>query len=130
MEQNINETVIYLLAGMKAKIKAPVYAELGQGWFPRTELTRIPGQSVAKAPVRGFIVEDEDVGTISLTGISNEVAVIYHHKKAMENKIWFVAATGEIALCTISSVPIHDHSSVVQGGPAYGTYFSDDQALD
>jgi len=128
MEDNINETVIYLLAGMKVKIKAPVFQVLGQGWFPTTEPYSIGGTTI-RTPLNGFVVEDESVGTPSTEGISGEVAIIYHHKKAMENRIWFRAATGEMALCTISSVPIHDHSSVVQGGPAYGTYFSDDQAL-
>jgi len=128
MELNINETVIYLLAGMKVKIKAPVIKLLGQGWFPTDEAYSVDGINT-RTPTKGFIVEDEEVGTIDRV-VDGEVAIIYHHKKAMENRIWFKAATGELALCTISSVPIHDHSSVVQGGPAYGTYFSDDQALD
>lgn len=127
MEQNINETVIYLLAGMKVKIKAPVFKILGQGWFPETGEYYIGG-TAPRTPINGFVVEDLTVGTPSIEGISGEVAIYYHHKKAQENRIWFKAATGEMALCTISSVPLHDHSSIVQGGPAYGTYFSDDEA--
>ena len=126
MEQNINETVIYLLAGMKVKIKAPVFYQLGQGWFPETGPYSIGGTSL-RPPLNGFVVEDESVGTPDASGISGEVAIYYHHKKAQENRIWFKAATGEMAVCTISSVPIHDHSSIVQGGPAYGTYYTDDE---
>jgi hypothetical protein len=29
----------------------------------------------------------------------------------------------------IIAVPIHDHSSIVAGGPAYGTYFTDDETI-
>ena len=128
MEENINETVIYLLAGMNVKIKAPVDHDLARGWFPTT-LSTVKINGVAKAPINGFVVEDENVGIIT-TPVPGEVAIYYHHKKALENRIWFKADTGEVAVCTIASVPIHDHSTVVQGGPAYGTYFSDDQATD
>jgi len=126
MIDEIGETVVYLLAGMRVKIKAPVNVALSQGWFPSSE-DQYVGDSL-KTPLRGFIVEDENVGTIELSS-ETEVSVIYYHKKAAENRIWFFAATGEKAVCTVSSVPIHDHSSVVQGGPAYGTYFSDDEVV-
>lgn len=122
---NIGETVIYLLAGMRAKIVAPVRTVFGEGWFPSEEEAFVAGTN--REPVNGFVVEDESVGEI-IEVTEGQVGVIYHHKKALENKVWFFAATGERAVCIISSVPIHDHSSVVQGGPAYGTYFSDEEA--
>lgn len=128
MASNIGELVIYLLAGMQVKIKAPVKAILGRGWFPSSESQIIHGSTSPREDiVNGFIVEDPEIGTIE--SVSNEVAVIYTHKKPLENRIWFFADTGEMAVCVVAAVPIHDHSSVVQGGPAYGTYFSDDQAL-
>jgi hypothetical protein len=124
---NIGETVIYLLAGMKAKLTAPVRTVFGEGWFPSRDSQVVAGE-VRSDIYNGFIVENTNIGTISTDGVEGEVGVIYHHKRALENKIWFFADTGEVAVCVISSVPIHDHSSVVQGGPAYGTYFSDDVA--
>lgn len=127
MSNNIGETVIYLLAGMRAKIKAPVKAILGKGWFPSNDSQVVPGASGAREDIKnGFIVEDDKIGTIE--PVANEVAVIYTHKRALENRVWFFADTGEMAVCTIAAVPIHDHSSIVQGGPAFGTYFSDDEA--
>jgi hypothetical protein len=45
------------------------------------------------------------------------------------NKVYFLSRTGEKGVVDIISVPIHDHSSVVTGGPAYGTYFTDDETL-
>ena len=125
MEQVIGSTSIHLLAGMQAKIEAPINFLLGHGWFIQKSKVNFNGEDVT--PTNGFIVEHSDVGTID--PVSNEPAVIYTHKKAEENAVWFFAKTGEIAVCHILAVPIHDHSSVVQGGPAYGTYFSDDEHM-
>jgi len=126
MSETIGETVLYLLVGMKAKISAPARPIMGEGWFPSTDEETV-GSKDPQVPKKGFIVEDEKIGTIEPVS-DNEVAVIYTHKMAQENKVWFFAATGEVAVCTISAVPIHDHSSIVQGGPAFGSYFSDDEA--
>ena len=115
--------VIHLLVGMKAKIKAPVSKFVGEGYFPKEGTVIIDGET--RTLTRGFVVENEDVGTI-VPSDAAEVAVVYTHKKPEENTVWFFAATGEKGVCTIGHVPIHDHSSIVQGGPAYGTYFNDD----
>lgn len=123
MEQVIGSTSIHLLAGMKAKIKAPINTLLGNGWFVQKGEVYFKG--VKTVPTNGFVVEYDDVGTIA--PVTGEPAVIYSHKKAEENSIWFFAKTGEMAVCYVLAVPIHDHSTVVQGGPAYGTYFSDDE---
>ena len=76
--------------------------------------------------INGFWLQDEDIGELS--DVEGSLAVEYHHKKNGKNRIWFKASTGEIATVIVDSIPIHDHSSVVQGGPAFGTYFSDDDA--
>lgn len=116
---------IHLLAGMKAKITVPHNVFLGEGWFPKIESFAFSGKTIN--PINGFWVENEDVGEIS--EVTGELAVIYHHKKSEKNTIWFKAATGETGLVSIVTIPIHDHSSIVQGGPAYGTYFSDDEEI-
>jgi len=75
----------------------------------------------------GFYVEDEDIGSIE--GVPDEPSIKYTQKKFGPNKIYYFARTGERAMINVASVPIHDHSSVVAGGPAYGTYFTDDETI-
>jgi len=118
-------TSIYLLAGMAVKLKAPVDPITGEGYFPREGTIKLNG--VDKKLIKGFVVDNEDVGTIEDSKLK-EVSVKYEHKKSLSNAIYFFSATFDnMAVVSISAVPIHDHSSVVQGGPAYGTYFSDDE---
>jgi len=114
---------IYLLPGMSYKIKSPISEMNNMGYFPRQANIKLYG--VDREVKRGFVIKDEDVGTIEPTS-ENEVAVIYTHKRPEKNEIWFYALTGERGLVEVVSVPIHDHSSIMQGGPGYGTYFSDD----
>lgn len=137
----VGETTIYLLAGMRVKIEIPIDDYSGHAFFPYDPLRygnpagypyhppfTFRGKDVSgDNMVNGFWLEDEEIGEIvpEQTGL----AIEYHHKKNGKNKIWFKAATGELATVIVDSVPIHDHSSVVQGGPAYGTYFSDDDAV-
>lgn len=117
---------VYMLGGMKMQFKVPINKVKGEGYFPKTGSVTIGGES--KTFIRGFVVEDSKVGTIEKSD-NTAVEVIYTHKKSSENTIYFFAATGEIATIYVGAVPIHDHSSVVQGGPAYGTYFSDDEEI-
>jgi hypothetical protein len=79
--------------------------------------------------IRGFAMENTDVGELTVPTDEEGAAIIYKHQKAAKNSIWFFASTGEYALVNIVSVPIHDHSSIVQGGPAYGTYYDDSEGV-
>lgn len=121
MSENRGSTSVYLLPGMKAKIIA---ARMFKGTGQRKKL-KSNGEYEKVDLEQGFYVEDDTVGEIEK--VDNEVAVIYTHKKFAPNKITFHARTGEIGEVYVISVPIHDHSSIVQGGPAYGTYFTDDE---
>ncbi len=115
-------TSVYLLPGMKAKIKVPgYYVAYGE----RKVLT--PEGYELKDLQNGFVVTDDETGSIE--PIANEPAVMYTHKKYGLNQIYFFARTGEISIVDIVAVPIHDHSSIVAGGPAYGTYFTDSETL-
>ncbi len=119
-----NSTAIYLIPGMSAKITA-----LASYISPKTS-AKFPddnGQFIDLPIVQGFAVLHGDVGTIE--AVADEPAVKYVHKKFSMNKIYFLSRTGELGLVDIISVPIHDHSSIVTGGPAYGTYFTDDETL-
>jgi hypothetical protein len=124
----IKGVAVYLLPGQKVKLKAPINASNSQGYFvrqdplPNSFLVEYPNMGELK---RGFVVENKDVGNIDETD-EEEAAVIYHHKQPYPNAIWFWARTGERGLVKVVSVPIHDHSTIVHGGPAYGTYFDDD----
>lgn len=115
-------TSIYLLPGMQAKIKVPGYY-VAHG--KRKVLT--PAGHELKSLLNGFVVTDEETGSIE--AVAGEPAVVYTHKKYGLNKVYFYARTGEISIVDIIAVPIHDHSSIVTGGPAYGTYFTDDESI-
>jgi len=115
---------IYLLPGMKAKLTAPGF------WVATKDRKRLleSGEYESVSLTNGFSVENSDIGTIEPAEEPN--AVIYTHKKFALNKIMFFALTGEIGEVNVVAVPIHDHSSIVTGGPAYGTYFTDDETTD
>lgn len=116
-------TSVYLLPGMQAKMKASGYfVTIGD-----REIEADNGTYVKRTLVNGFAVQYDDVGSIE--AVPNEPAVIYTHKKFGLNKVFFFARTGEISVVDIIAVPIHDHSSILTGGPAYGTYFSDGEDI-
>ena len=129
MPGEISSTSIYLIPGQTLKIKVPISNRESNGYFVKLGDEPPPGyfsdRPNASAMKRGFVVEDERVGTIEITD-TPEPAVLYSHRQPYKNAIWFFAQTGEIGLMNIIAVPIHDHSTIVHGGPAYGTYFDDD----
>ena len=86
-----------------------------------------PSAYETKTLVNGFAVENELMGDIKI--VKDEPSVIYTHKKFGSNKVFYFGKSGESATIDILSVPIHDHSSIVTGGPAYGTYFTDDETI-
>ena len=118
--KSVQGTSIYLLPGQSVKIEA-------EGYFIRILDVKIEEDGEIKTVklTNGFCVLDDKVGTIE--AVSGEASVIYKHKKAESNTIIFYARTGEVGFCNVISVPIHDHSSIVQGGSAFGSYFSDDK---
>jgi len=124
MSSSKNSTSIYLLPGMQAKFKAVGGYFIG---FGKRKILDNTGSYKEVDLVQGFAVKDEDTGVIE--PIEGEPAVKYTHKKFGMNKVYFFARTGEISIVDIIAVPIHDHSSIVAGGPAYGTYFTDDETI-
>jgi hypothetical protein len=122
---NISGTHLALLPGMSVELEV-------QGYFARTEPYNVynenTGETETKTLINGFYVEDEEVGEI--TAVEGRTIVRYRHLKARENNIWFVARTEvggspELGLFRVIYVPVHDHSSIVTGGPAYATYYSE-----
>jgi hypothetical protein len=113
----------YLLPGMKIKIKAKdVFVRHGV-----QRLLKNSGEYEDVNLIQGFALDDNNVGQIE--AVEGEPAVYYTHKKYAPNRILFFALTGETGYVDVISVPIHDHASIVTGGPAYGTYFTDDETL-
>jgi hypothetical protein len=123
MAENVTSIAIYLLAGQKIKLESPLSDDNHLGFFVHPGPVVFKGES--RVLLRGFLVENEKVGDIAPTN-QEEPAIIYTHNRAEDNAIWFFAHTGERGVCNVIAVPIHDHSSIVQGGPAFGTFFSDD----
>lgn len=132
MTDRINGTSVYLLPGMSVKLKCPVSSRNYGGFFAAQSIpTNFFDEDQDPSELtNGFVVENSDVGEIVSAGSNEGAAVVYTHKKAEKNSIWFFAETGERTVVNVVSVPIHDHSTIVQGGPAYGTYFSDDEGVE
>jgi len=129
MPEPVSAVAVYLIPGMTAKIKMPVSYENDNG-FAALPGFAPPMYFPAKkkedlALVNGFIVEDINVGTIKIHE-EDSLSVTYTHSKPYPNAIWWFGVYGERALVNIITVPIHDHSTIVHGGPAYGTYYDDD----
>lgn len=118
----VRESVsVYLLPGMSIKVSAPEqFVKFGEHYYQRAD-----GSYQQVELIHGFALQDPDVG--ELIAVDGEPAVIYKHKKFAQNKIIFYSRVGEQGFVDVISVPIHDHSSIVTGGPAYATYFSDDE---
>lgn len=123
MDRSGHSASVYLLPGMSVKIKETDYFIK----YGSVQHLHRDGTIKARNVVQGFVLDDETVGEIK--EVSGEPAVIYKHKKFSENIITFYALTGEKGYVYVTSVPIHGHASIVDGGPAYGTYFSDDQTV-
>jgi hypothetical protein len=124
MGENSGSVSVYLLPGMKARFTVPDF-------FIGTGLRKYQDASGAWQEVtleNGFYVEDPSVGSIE--AVANEPAVIYTHHKFSPNRIVFHSRTGEIGEVNVIAVPIHAHDSIVTGGPAYGTYFMDDETTE
>lgn len=119
----MSSSSVYMLPGQTVKIKAL------QHWVSQHDQVKhehLDGKITTRSLVRGFVSDNEETGSVEETK-ENEPAILYHHKKFAENVITFYARTGEMGKVFVISVPIHDHSSIVTGGPAYGTYFVDDE---
>lgn len=112
--------------GMKLKLTIPVSSDSQIGSFRSTDTTKLwMGEELPM--VGGFIVEDENVGNIEpLTGEDAGCVGVYYTQKIYgSNKVVFFGTILEEFTFNMVNVPIHDHSSLAQGGPAHGTYYSE-----
>lgn len=113
---------VYLLPGMSVKL------EVSHFFVKTSNITHrySDGSTKSVSLINGFVVDNENVGKLIA---EDGPSVIYKHNRFEYNIITFYALTGEKGRVYVMSVPVHDHSSIVTGGPAYGTYFSDDQTV-
>jgi len=128
MADPITGTSVYLMPGMSVKLRSGRTSRNDFGWFVAKEIPtgHFSDMTYVSDIIRGFVVEDKRNGVIVEASDEEDAAVIYTHKRVATNSIWFYAISGERGLINVISVPIHDHSTIVHGGPAYGTYFDDD----
>lgn len=113
---NVTSSSIALLPGMVATLEVKnTFAHSGP----------MLHNDVSRTLINGFLSEDETIGTVSpVSGIEGTI-VEYKHLKSLSNKVWFYGRCGEIGLFTVVYVPIHDHATLVTGGPAFATYASE-----
>jgi hypothetical protein len=123
--RNVSGSYLPLLPGMSVDLVVT-------GYFARSESYSVYNEGTGlvdtKTLINGFYVEDTEAGEI--TKIEGKAAVKYTHLKARENTIWFIARTEvggepEKGFFKVVYIPIHDHASIVTGGPAHGTYYSE-----
>ena len=110
-----------LQAGNTYTLHIPTTLANDGGFSPLKEPVQLNGTSRTLA--NGFVVEDEIVGKIDKPH-DDKVAIDYKHLLPASNVIWFYSYTGERVRMAATPMLVHDHATISQGGPAYGTYFS------
>lgn len=127
MIREVQSVPIALPAGTSIRLSVPIDVATGDGHFPLEETeVHIAGKKLIL--VNGFAVEDPEVGELTAVNDAGRPEVIYKHNKQKENKIYFVSATKLYQTLSIVNIPIHDHSSITQGGPAFGAYYTEYKA--
>lgn len=128
MADSITGIAVYLMPGMSVRLVSSLTNRNNFGYFAAQDIpTGYFGDTTYVGDItHGFVVEDTRNGDLSVMTDDIGTSVTYTQKRIASNSIWFFAVSGERGLVNVISVPIHDHSSIVHGGPAYGTYFDDD----
>jgi len=128
MADPISGVAIYLIPGMSVKLTSSLSNRNNFGYFAAETIPDgyFSDMTYVSDILNGYVVEDRRNGVIKAASDEPGAVVIYTHKRVAPNAIWFFSISGERGLVNVISVPIHDHSTIVHGGPAYGTYFDDD----
>ena len=120
--KNVTTQTLQLPPGKQIFIEIDVNKGEGKGAFPTTDTT-VTYEGATHTLILGFLVTNTDVGEL-VEGTGDKAGIIYKQLKHGDNKLVFFANTGERAIVNVIGVPIHDHSSIVQGGPGFGSYYS------
>ncbi len=118
---NIINIALTLQAGNTYTLHIPTTLDNDGGFCPQRTDVKINGEF--KTPVNGFVLESDEAGKI-VKAHNDKVAIDYKQILPTSNIIWFYAYTGERVRMAATPMIVHDHASIAQGGPAYGTYFS------
>lgn len=110
---------LFITEGMQITLEIGVDHKAGHGCFPRLDPVSLHNEE--RTLVNGFVSEFDSIGRL----IAADAGAIYQHLESKENRVYFYADNGSIQVINITSMPVHDHSSILQGGPAFGTYASD-----
>jgi hypothetical protein len=125
MLEGPNNYVITIPVGVTLKIQVPIDLSMGYGFFP-SQKTSIEVLNKTINLIEGFGVLNNDIGTLSNVSARSECPeILYTHLKQKTNKIFFFSDNDLYQTVSIINMPIHDHSNIQQGGPAFGTYFYD-----
>ncbi len=118
-----------LIPGMYVDISIPSISQtdtMPNGMLPKTGTFSYKGEE--RDLMRGFFLDNEYVGQLSELPEDADVElkprIRYTHNKPFPNRIYFIDIFSSFAVVDIVAIPIHDHSSITQGGPAFGTYYS------
>jgi hypothetical protein len=124
----MNSSSAYVLSiakGMEIELYVPSDPTRAMGAFPTSRAT-VNIDGVDMTPVLGFVSKFPKVGTIEPSSTSaGDITVKYKQIENGTNTIYFFSDTGESQMINIVNIPVHNHASVTQGGPAFGTYFAD-----
>ena len=97
----------------------------GSGAFPLLSKTvNYNGKIFNTEKTLGFAVDDPTGGQLYEPSATC-LEIKFKYLKPVNNIIYFFSTDGRISTINIISVPLHNHSSIYQGGPAYGTYHSE-----
>lgn len=118
-------STLNMSAGTYIDITVPVDKATGQGQFPLNKEQTITLNGKTRTHVLGFISENEVVGIVEEQPGLDTLTVKYSHLKNETNRIFYYTANMEVYTIAIIAMPLHDHSSIAQGGPAFGTYYYD-----
>lgn len=122
--QVADRVTLSLDIGGQLVLKVPIDSNnTGSGAFPHAGPVVFGGSTYTLT--LGFGVSDPNVGIIEVTENSDCLEVKYTHNKPANQRVCFFAADSRVAILDIIRVPVHDHSSIYQGGPAHGTYYSE-----
>ena len=121
--KNVTTQTLQLPPGKQIFIELDINKGEGKGAFPTTDAT-VTYEGEEHTLKLGFLITNTEVGKLVEESGAAKAGITYQQIKHGDNKIVFFANTGERAIVNVIGVPIHDHSSIVQGGPAFGSYYS------
>lgn len=108
---SVSTLTVTMNVGDKCTLLIPCTPENMGGYWPTT----------AVGFQNGFKLLDTTAGSIVKVH-NDKVAIDYEHKTNLTNVIIFESISGDVIRIVAGNIMVHDHATIVTGGPAYGTY--------